>query len=150
MVISFVLMLIRVNRPMIIDALYLLCCVAHSSTAPRLRQTIIHLTARTVSSNSLFWGRSSKQYFIPDFSMQSLAKYLQLAMKTYWGSGGIPPRILDVGTRWRWVVSFMPRPLYSQGMRLRYPLDRSLGGSQGRSGRGGEEKNSQPPTGIEL
>jgi hypothetical protein len=22
-------------------------------------------------------------------------------MKTYWGSGGIPPRILDVGTRWR-------------------------------------------------
>jgi hypothetical protein len=26
-----------------------------------------------------------------------------------------------------------------------YPLDRRLGGSQSRSGRGGEEKNSQPP-----
>jgi len=27
-------------------------------------------------------------------------------MKTYSGSGGIAPRILDLGTRWRWVVSF--------------------------------------------
>jgi hypothetical protein len=31
------------------------------------------------------------------------------------GSGGIDPRILDLGTRWRWVVSFTPRPLYPQG-----------------------------------
>jgi hypothetical protein len=36
------------------------------------------------------------------------------AMKTYWGSGDIAPRILDVGTRWRWIVSFTPRPLYPQ------------------------------------
>jgi hypothetical protein len=30
-----------------------------------------------------------------------------------------------------------------------YPLDRKLGGPQSRSGRGGEEKNSQPPPGME-
>jgi hypothetical protein len=30
-----------------------------------------------------------------------------------------------------------------------YPLDRRLGGPQSRSGRGGEEKNTQPPPGIE-
>jgi hypothetical protein len=24
------------------------------------------------------------------------------AMKTYWGSGGIAPRIIDLGTRWWW------------------------------------------------
>jgi len=30
-----------------------------------------------------------------------------------------------------------------------YPLDRRLGGPQSRSGRGGLEKNSQPPPGIE-
>jgi hypothetical protein len=30
-----------------------------------------------------------------------------------------------------------------------FPLDRRLGGPQSRSGRGGEEKNSQPPSGIE-
>jgi hypothetical protein len=33
-----------------------------------------------------------------------------------------------------------------QGKSLWYPLDRRLGGPQSRSGRGGEEKNSQPPT----
>jgi hypothetical protein len=49
-------------------------------------------------------------------------------MKTYWGSGGIAPRILDLGTRWRWVVSFTPRPLYSQWKSPRYPLGRRLGG----------------------
>jgi len=37
------------------------------------------------------------------------------AMKAYWGSGAIPSRILDLGTSWRWAVSFRPRPLYSQG-----------------------------------
>jgi hypothetical protein len=31
----------------------------------------------------------------------------------------------------------------------RYPLDRRLSGSQSRSGRGDEEKNSQPPPEIE-
>jgi hypothetical protein len=31
-----------------------------------------------------------------------------------------------------------------QGKSPRYPLDRRLGGPQSRSGRGGEEKNSQP------
>jgi hypothetical protein len=36
-------------------------------------------------------------------------------MKAYWGSGGISPRILDLGTRWRWVVSFTSQPLYPQG-----------------------------------
>jgi hypothetical protein len=30
-----------------------------------------------------------------------------------------------------------------------YPVDRRLGGPQSRSGRGGEEKNSKPPPGIE-
>jgi hypothetical protein len=37
------------------------------------------------------------------------------AMKAYWESGGIAPRFLDVGTRWRWVVSFTLRPHYPQG-----------------------------------
>jgi hypothetical protein len=36
-------------------------------------------------------------------------------MKAYWESWGIVPHILDLGTRWRLVVSFTPRPLYPQG-----------------------------------
>jgi hypothetical protein len=70
-------------------------------------------------------------------------------MKAYWGSEGIAPLILDLGTRWRWVVSFTTRLLYPQGNSPRYPLDRRLGRPQSRSGRGGEQKNSQPLTGLE-
>jgi hypothetical protein len=43
------------------------------------------------------------------------------------GSGGIAPRILNLGTRWRRVVSFTLRPIYPQGRSSRYPLDRRLG-----------------------
>jgi len=35
--------------------------------------------------------------------------------KTWW-SGGKDPRILDLGSRRRWVVSFTPRPLYPREM----------------------------------
>jgi hypothetical protein len=35
------------------------------------------------------------------------------AMNTYWESGGIAPRILNLGTRYKWVVSFTPLSLYS-------------------------------------
>jgi hypothetical protein len=69
---------------------------------------------------------------------------LHHAMKVYWGSRGTVLRILDLGTRWGWVVSFMPWPLYPQGKNPWYPLHRRLGGSQSWSGCGGEEKNSQP------
>jgi hypothetical protein len=48
-------------------------------------------------------------------------------MKTYLGSGGIAPRILNLDTRWRWVVSIVPWPLHPRRETL-YPLDRRLGG----------------------
>jgi len=50
------------------------------------------------------------------------------AMEAYWGSRCIAPCILDLGTRWKAVVSFTPRPLYPQGESHWYPLDRRLGG----------------------
>jgi hypothetical protein len=65
------------------------------------------------------------------------------------GNGGITPLILDLGTRWRWVVSFTPCLLYPQGKSPWYPLGRRLGGPQSRSGHGGEEKNFQPLSGFE-
>jgi hypothetical protein len=46
------------------------------------------------------------------------------------GSGGIAPCILDLGTRWRWVVSFMPRSLYPQGKSPWYSLDRRWWGER--------------------
>jgi len=71
----------------------------------------------------------------------------QHAMKTYWMSGGIALRILNPDSTWRWVVRYMPRPLYPQGMSTWYPLDRRLGGLQNQSGSGGEEKKFSAPTG---
>jgi hypothetical protein len=70
-------------------------------------------------------------------------------MEEYWGSGGIAPRILDLGTRWRWVVSFTPRPLYPQEEPL-ILIGRRPGGPQSRPRLGGEEKNSHPLPGFEL
>jgi hypothetical protein len=32
-----------------------------------------------------------------------------------WGSGRIDPHSLDLATRWGWMVSFTPRPLYPRG-----------------------------------
>jgi hypothetical protein len=43
-------------------------------------------------------------------------------MKAYWV---IAPRILDLGTRWRWVFSFTPRPLNPRG---RAPSIHCIGG----------------------
>jgi len=71
------------------------------------------------------------------------------ALEAYCRSGGIAARFLDLSTRWRWVVSFTTRPLCPQVKSPWYPLDRRLVGPQSRSGRGGENKNSQPLPGFE-
>jgi hypothetical protein len=70
-------------------------------------------------------------------------------MKAYgvWRSGCIDPYFLGLGTSWRWVVSFTPRPLYPRGKSSRYPLEWWLGGPQSRPGRRWEEKILDP-TGI--
>jgi hypothetical protein len=47
------------------------------------------------------------------------------AMKSCWGSWGIAPRI-DLGIRWKLVVSFTPRLFYTRGKSHWYPLDRRV------------------------
>jgi len=42
----------------------------------------------------------------------SLCLTKRRAIKTYWRSTGIAPRIINLGSRWRLVVSFTPQPLY--------------------------------------
>jgi len=46
-------------------------------------------------------------------------------MKTYWGSGCIAPRILNLSTRWRWVFSFTPWLLHPKGKSTWYLLENS-------------------------
>jgi len=47
------------------------------------------------------------------------------------------------------MVSFTPRTLYLQEKSPWYALDKMLGEPESRYGRGGKEKDSQPPPGIE-
>jgi hypothetical protein len=60
------------------------------------------------------------------------------AMKVYWGVEVWLHAFFDFGSRWRWVFSFTPQPLYSQEKSPWYPLYRRLGGLHNRSGHGGE------------
>ena len=59
-------------------------------------------------------------------------------MKTYEGNSGIALLTLNLGSKWRWVVSFTPRPIYPLG-KLSYELNKGLVGSQSWFGRFGEE-----------
>jgi hypothetical protein len=43
-------------------------------------------------------------------------------VKAYWGSEGIAPLIPNLGTSWRWMISFTARPLYTQGKSTWYAL----------------------------
>jgi len=42
------------------------------------------------------------------------------ALKAYWRSRGIAPRIFDLGIRWSWLVCFTPQPLYPWAKILRW------------------------------
>jgi hypothetical protein len=44
------------------------------------------------------------------------------AIKTCWGNGVIAPRILNLGRRWRWVISFTPMSLYPQDKESSIPI----------------------------
>jgi hypothetical protein len=50
--------------------------------------------------------------------------------------------MLDLGIKWRQVVSFLPQPLYPWGKSPWYPMEK-------RSGRCGAEKNLLPLMGFE-
>jgi len=44
-------------------------------------------------------------------------------MKMHEGSGGTAPLILNLGTRGRWVDTFVFWPLYAWGKKLQFPLE---------------------------
>jgi hypothetical protein len=114
---------------------------------PRWKLTLVFIVVIHVSS-CFIWVRNLFYHSIVNVK---LSPWLNWALRheDILGSGGIAPRILDIGAGWRWVVAFMPLPLYPQGKSPWYPLDRRLCGPQSRFGHGGEEKNFQPLPGLE-
>jgi hypothetical protein len=65
--------------------------------------------------------------------------YLNVTPRMCMGERSYGFTLLNLGIRWRWVVSFTPLPRYH-----RYRLYKRLGGSQSRPERYGEEKNRLP------
>jgi hypothetical protein len=55
--------------------------------------------------------------------------------KAYWESWVTAPLILNLGTRWRWVSKFSPRPPALPQRKDLVPTSMRLGGPQSRSGR---------------
>jgi hypothetical protein len=70
----------------------------------------LHTQSRQIALAYISWGTDYCQVKL------SLCLTKHWAMKTYWGRGGIAPRVIDLGVRWRWVVSFTPRPLNRAGL----------------------------------
>jgi len=63
-------------------------------------------------------------------------------MKAYWGSGGMAPRILNLGSTWSWAVGFRHRSLYLRGKSPQCTLCKRLHEPQSWSGRSCEKKES--------
>jgi hypothetical protein len=92
---------------------------------------------------------TKKKFWCPLKVKLSLDLLKHCVMKTY-GEWRYSSTILDLGTRWRWMVSITPRQLYLQRNNPRYPLYRRLRGPQNRSKCNGEQKNILPLRAIEF
>jgi len=58
---------------------------------------------------------------IASSSVSAKGKVVPVFREDVWGSRGIVPCVLDLHSRWQWMISFNPRPLYLQGNYLPYP-----------------------------
>jgi hypothetical protein len=83
----------------------------------------------------LVFGRSYIEVVAKKGKVVSVLNYLCSVPWRRMGKMRYSYIILDLCTRWRWVVAFTLLPLYPRREIPRYPLDRRLGGSQSRSGR---------------
>jgi hypothetical protein len=71
----------------------------------------------------------------------SVSKVVCSHSESVWGNGDIAALILNLGTRWRWVISFPARLLYMGGMSFRCRFSKGLTRPCSRSGCFQEEKN---------
>jgi hypothetical protein len=86
--------------------------------------------------------------YIKDTDIRALNKARR--HKRIWENGSVPQCIPNLGTKWRWVVSFTPRPLHPRGKGPYCSLVRRLGSPPSRCGSFGEEADSLHLSRIEL
>jgi len=66
----------------------------------------------------------------------------------FWDDGDTILVILNLGSRWKWVIRFTSLPLCSREKGPRYPLNGRLGERKMRSESFGEEKDHLPLLGV--
>lgn len=92
---------------------------------------------QTDSSLSVTTARPAMMSSQPRQCWAELNEHHSVTIMMKWRHSSI---ILNLGTRWRWVVSFIPLPPYSRGNSPQYTLDRRQGGHQSSVGRCVEEQ----------
>ena len=104
------------------------------------RNLILHPDKR-IFFTCLFGGVTSirLQFEACRTGSKSCSLYMSLRRK------GISPLILNLGTRYRWVMNFMPPTFFP-----RYVSNKKLGGPQSRAGTLWEEKSLLPLTNIQT
>jgi len=106
------LAIIIIKLTLNINFAWLLCCcfTFYKRKEKDLNKSCIFLEDIQVKVNVKLSPCITKYHAM---KMYLLLKYH--AMKWYLGSRGTAPSILNLSTRWRWVVSFMPWPLFPWG-----------------------------------
>ena len=98
----------------------LLTCLIHCTS----RKLVIH---EFVSVSQMFVRARDTAFLNQTCSAWAVPLH---TMKVCRRVRGIAPLILSLGISCRWVVSFMPQPLYSRGQQSWYPSSKRLGGLQ--------------------
>jgi len=93
-----------------------------------------------LSGNRNLALHSSQLHFNSQITVLINVAYLVKAMNTRRRNGSTALPILDLGTRGKWAVNFIPSPLKSR-KGTQYTLNRALGGSQTWSGHFEGKKN---------
>jgi hypothetical protein len=126
------------KRVFLLSAAFAMAVLALKS---RIKYTLHHLWLCNLCRRPYLQESSSPPPTLSGMTQQALrGENVSRTNEGVWGNGCIDPHCLDLGTGWRWMVSFTPLPLYPRGKSPRYPLDRRLGWPQSQSGRRGEEK----------
>ena len=125
-------------------------CFRHAANSSRIPFTLYYTTAVVSSLLRSLHSFDSQNMFSQTLDGNNCTEVF-ITNSVLVCKGKVHPRgglevqlysFFNLGARWGWVGNATPRPLYP-GKETRYPLNRSLGGPQGRSGR--VRKISPPP-----
>jgi hypothetical protein len=145
-------MIIRLKPKILASVPLRLPRISHEITRDWIRCSQVRSQRQTAWAMALPLSQLYRHKMLTKVVLRKVKFFLCLikhhATKTY-GECRYGFSILDLGSWWRWVMSFTPLPLYPHGKCLWYALGRRPNGLQSRSGYCGEKKNVLTLLGIQ-